>query len=219
MPERPRSRRKDAALTRVDDLTRRERLLASSGVTVVAGIDEAGRGALAGPVVAGCVVFEAGTWFPGVDDSKRLSPKRRNELYDRIMDAAAGVGVGIADVETIERINVLEATRVAACSAFAALGIMPQHVFSDALALDLGLPVSALAHADATIYSVAAASIVAKVTRDRIMIALDEIYPHYGFARHKGYGTAEHRQAIRQYGACAIHRTKFLRKILRTTDV
>lgn len=205
--------RKDP-LVRLSELTARERELNEKGITVIAGIDEAGRGPLAGPVVAACVSFRPGTWIPGVDDSKRLSPARREALYDEILETSYALGIGEADVKTIERINILEATKLASLDALEALGIIPEHLFTDALTLPTDVPSTSVVRADSNIYCVAAASIVAKVTRDRIMIRLDEEYPQYGFAAHKGYGTKAHCEAILKYGPCPVHRPKFLRRLL-----
>lgn len=208
-----RKRKKDPDV-RLIELTEHERALANRGIQVIAGIDEAGRGPLAGPVVAACVAFQEGTWFPGVDDSKKLSATRRETMYEKIRSEAVAVGVGIADVDTIERINILEATRQASMDAFAALEIVPGHVFTDSLRLSLNVPTTPLVRADSTVYCVAAASIVAKVTRDRLMLELDAIYPEYGFRNNKGYGTEAHRSAILKYGPCPVHRPTFLRKLL-----
>lgn len=199
---------------RFELLTDRERTLAQQGITRVAGIDEAGRGPLAGPVVAACVVFAPGTWIAGVDDSKKLSASRREELYKQITRVALASGIGVASVETIDEINILEATRRASMDALERLGIVPDYLFTDSLRLPTDVPTESIVRADATIYCVAAASIIAKVTRDKMMLELDKQYPKYGFAKNKGYGTKEHREAILRFGPSPVHRAKFLRKLL-----
>lgn len=179
------------------------------GITF-AGMDEAGRGPLAGNVVAACVVMPPQPLLEWVDDSKKLSPARREKVYDEIMRTALFVGVGEASPEEIDAINILEATknafRRAAEKAPASLFLL------DALS-GLGLPGEerGIIHGDALSYSIAAASIVAKVTRDRQLMALDRLYPGYGFAQHKGYGTAQHIQALREMGPCPAHRRTFIR--------
>lgn len=174
-----------------------------------AGMDEAGRGPLAGNVVAACVVMPPEPLLEWVDDSKKLSPARRDSVYDQILRTALFVGVGQADPEEIDRINILEATknafRRAAENAPASLFLL------DALS-GLGLPGEerGIIHGDALSYSIAAASIVAKVTRDRQLMELDQQYPGYGFAQHKGYGTAQHIAALRRMGPCPAHRRSFI---------
>lgn len=207
--------RRDPA-ARLKELTQRERALAAGGIRVIAGIDEAGRGPLAGPVVAACVAFRPGTWVEGVDDSKKLSARKRARLYGRIMESALAVGLGAADVQTIERINILEATRLASVRALADLSskTQPEFVFTDSLYIPTDIPHESMVRADSNIYCVAAASIIAKVTRDRIMTALDAHFPQYGFAANKGYGTREHRQAVLAFGPSPVHRMKFLRRLL-----
>lgn len=201
---------------RLRELTKREIELHRLGYDVVAGVDEAGRGPLAGPVVAACTAFAPGTWVEGVDDSKRVSAKKREHLYGEIMNSALAVGVGLADVETIERMNILEATRQASADALADLSrkVQPQFVCTDSLRIPTDIPLESIVRADSAVYCVSAASIVAKVTRDRIMVELDRLYPQYGFARHKGYGTKEHREAILRFGPSPVHRRLFLRRLL-----
>ena len=179
----------------------------------VAGMDEAGRGPLAGDVVAACVIMPPTPLVDWVDDSKKLSPMRRDKVYEEILRTALFVGVGRADPREIDEINILQATmnamRRAARDAAANIYLI------DAVKnLGLDAPEIPIIHGDAVSYSIAAASIVAKVTRDREMERLDALYPQYGFARHKGYGTAEHIAAIRQYGPCPIHRRTFIGKFL-----
>lgn len=179
----------------------------------VAGMDEAGRGPLAGDVVAACVIMPSEPRVDWVDDSKKLSALRRDKVYEEILRTALYVGVGRASAQEIDKINILQATmnamRRAAADAQANIYLI------DAVKnLGLDAPEIPIVHGDAVSYSIAAASIVAKVTRDRELAELDRLYPQYGFARHKGYGTAEHIAAIRQYGPCPAHRMTFIKKIL-----
>lgn len=179
----------------------------------LAGMDEAGRGPLAGPVVAACVVMPAEPIIEWVDDSKRLSEARREQVYEQIMSMALFVGIGRAQPQVIDDINILQATFAAMRRA--AEGAHAQVYLIDAVdGLGLDGQERALIHGDALSYSIAAASIVAKVTRDRELRLLDEQYPGYGFARHKGYGTAEHIQAIRALGPSPIHRRSFITRIV-----
>ncbi len=181
---------------------------------LVAGIDEAGRGPLAGPVVAAAVVFGPGVRISGVDDSKKLTPRARADLFARIMTQALAVGVGTVESRVIDEINILNAAFLAMDRAVASLSVRPGHLLIDGNffrpgAATAGIPVTTVIGGDGVCFSIAAASIVAKVTRDRIMEDFDRIYPGYGFARHKGYGTASHRQAIAGLGFCPIHRRSF----------
>lgn len=174
-----------------------------------AGMDEAGRGPLAGSVVAACVVMPPSPLLPWVDDSKKLSPARRDQVYDEIMHTALFVGVGEASPREIDEINILEATKNAMRRA--AQGAPADLFLLDALS-GLGLPGEerGIIHGDALCYSIAAASIIAKVTRDRQLLALDQLYPGYGFAQHKGYGTAQHIAALKALGPCPAHRQSFI---------
>jgi ribonuclease HII len=182
-----------------------------TGLTRVAGVDEAGRGPLAGPVVAAAVVIAPERRVRGVADSKVLSPERREELFALIQERAVAVGVGIVDHLTIDRINILEATRLAMGQALAALALIPELIITDFVALrECPCPQRNLVDGDARCASVAAASIVAKVTRDRLMRELDTEFPVYGFARHKGYATPEHVAAIDRHGLCPLHRRSFV---------
>jgi ribonuclease HII len=190
-------------------LTYEERLW-STGCENVAGVDEAGRGPLAGPVVAAAVIFPRGCAVDGVDDSKKLSASKRDALFDEIRVRALAVGVGIVDHEEIDRINILQATFKAMAMALDNLAIRPDHVLVDGNRFaGYDIPFTTIVHGDGLSHAIAAASIIAKVTRDRIMLALDASYPAYGFSRHKGYGTAEHRAAILHHGLCPIHRRSF----------
>lgn len=176
----------------------------------VAGLDEAGRGPLAGPVVAAAVVLGPGTRIAGVDDSKRLTPEERESLYAVIRARAVAIGVGMVDAETIDRVNILQATRRAMGLALAGLGLEPELVLTDFVALDgLRCPQRNLVNGDRRSATVAAASIIAKVTRDRMMAEADREYPQYGFGRHKGYPTLEHLAALITHGPCPLHRRTF----------
>lgn len=176
----------------------------------VAGIDEAGRGPLAGPVVAAAVIIAPDRRIKGLADSKLLPPERREELFLAIQERALAVGVGVVDHETIDRINILQATRRAMTEALAALAVTPELVITDFVALaGLPCPQRNLVAGDRRSASVAAASIVAKVTRDRMMVEVDAQFPEYGFARHKGYATPEHLAALDRHGPCPIHRRSF----------
>lgn len=187
------------------------------GFRRLAGVDEAGRGAVAGPVVAAAVVLKDGRPIPGVTDSKRVPPHRREALYQRIMAEALAVGVGIVGVPTIEARDILQATLFAMERAVLDLRVCPDAVVVDGLrAPRVDLPVFPIPKGDLRCPSIAAASIIAKVTRDRIMVSYHERYPEYGFDRHKGYGTADHLQAIATYGVSPIHRKTFapIRQVL-----
>jgi ribonuclease HII len=197
-------------------MLRHERDLWSRGIHMVAGVDEAGRGPLAGPVVAAAVVVRPEFYLPTVDDSKKLSPHVREALFDQIMDGAVSVGVGIVGHEIIDQINILNATFEAMGQAVSGLTRQPEFLLIDGNRYRGGeIPFSTIVGGDGLCFSVAAASIIAKVTRDRLMVQYDALYPIYGFARHKGYGTAQHRSAILEHGVCPIHRKSFLRKILQ----
>jgi ribonuclease HII len=181
-----------------------------AGVTRLAGIDEAGRGPLAGPVVAAAVVLARDRRIKGLADSKLLAPPEREGLFRLIQERALAVGVGIVDHETIDRINILQATRQAMAEALARLAVMPELIITDFVTLPaLSCPQKNLVAGDRRCASVAAASIVAKVIRDRIMVEVDRRFPVYGFARHKGYATPEHLAALDLYGPCPIHRRTF----------
>ena len=181
-----------------------------TGLTRIAGVDEAGRGPLAGPVVAAAVIIAPDRRIRGMADSKVLLPERREALFALIQERAVAVGVGIVDHLTIDRINILEATRVAMNQALAALAHAPEMVITDFVSLrELLCPQRNLVDGDARCATVAAASIVAKVTRDRFMLEADQKFPEYGFARHKGYATPEHLAALDRWGPCPLHRRTF----------
>ena len=194
---------------RLAALRKHERELWDNGSVRVAGLDEAGCGPLAGPVVAAAVVLDDGD-IEGVNDSKKLTPERREELFDVIMERAVDVGVGRVSHETIDRINILEAAREAMRRALAELDTQPDHALVDGRELPgITCPQTAIPGGDELSAPIAAASIIAKVTRDREMVELDAEYPGYGFAKHKGYTTAEHLAAITKLGPCGIHRVSF----------
>lgn len=180
------------------------------GCRRIAGLDEAGRGPLAGPVVAAAVILPTRCRIAGVNDSKQVSESERVRLFDVIVSRARGIGVGVATEQEIDRLNILEATRLAMRRALASLTIPPDYLLIDAVALpDVSIPSRSIVKGDTLSLSIAAASIVAKVTRDRTMVAYHRTYPEYNFLSHKGYGTEEHLQRLAQYGPCAIHRRTF----------
>lgn len=188
----------------------------AQGIMQIAGIDEAGRGPLAGPVVAAAVIVDPEKPVYGVDDSKKLSAKRRAMLKTEIEEKAIAIGIGIVDVETIDRINILEATKLAMKKAVDALSVQPQLLLIDAVRLpEINIPQEPIIKGDALSVSIAAASIIAKETRDEMLRAYDALYPEYGFASHKGYGTKQHMEAIRNLGPLPIHRRSFLKNILK----
>ena len=201
-------RRKE--LERVEALLKLERELWNSGYRHVAGLDEAGVGPLAGPVVAAAVVFPPGALIAGVDDSKRLAPARREALAKAIKETASAIGIGMASVAEIDRINIYRAAILAMKRSVDNLPFRPEHLLIDARQIpDLPIRQHSVIRGDRAHFSIAAASIVAKTYRDALMIELDSQFPAYGFARHKGYCTALHQQALRQHGCCPIHRRSF----------
>ena len=187
--------------------------LFEKGLMVVCGVDEAGRGPLAGPVCAAAVILPPHADIPGLNDSKKLSDKRRRELFPVIQQQAVAYGIGLASHEEIDKINILQATYLAMERALAQLQKNPDLALIDGnRAKDFGLPVQTVVHGDARSASIAAASILAKVTRDDLMLEYAIQYPEYGFEIHKGYGTRAHYDALRTHGPCAIHRMTFLKK-------
>ena len=211
---------------RLKEIKKIEEELYLKGTTSIAGIDEAGRGPLAGPVVVACVMMPRNSMIEGVNDSKKVSEKKREMLYDIIIEEAIAYGVGIIPQEEIDRINILNATKEGLTIAIKEmeknlkekeLGFdKPDIILVDALTkIDTDhIPYKSIVKGDAKSYSIAAASIIAKVTRDRIMRQWDEIYPMYGFSKHKGYGTVAHIAAIKEYGLCPLHRRSFVKNIV-----
>ncbi len=185
-------------------------MLWAEGLKRIAGVDEAGVGPLAGPVVAAAVVFAPGTGIPGVDDSKRVAAGRRKELAEQIRKRATSFAVAIADPEEIDRLNIYRATLLAMRRAVEGLGVRPDRILVDARRIPgIDVPQEAIIRGDASCHAIAAASILAKTARDAIMLEFDARFPGYGFALHKGYSTEAHRDAIRRMGPCAIHRRSF----------
>jgi len=181
-----------------------------AGYSMIAGIDEAGRGPLAGPVVSAAVILPFSLQVAGVDDSKKLTPSKRNFLYHQIQKEAVSIGIGIVGPETIDRINILQASLHAMALAVTRLNHPPDYLLIDGIfEIECNLPQEAIPKGDSKSISVAAASIVAKVTRDRIMEKYHRQYPQYGFDRHKGYPTKAHKEALRRFGCCTIHRRTF----------
>jgi len=207
---------KEKEIERLTKLKEFETNLYKTGLIHIAGIDEAGRGPLAGPVVVGIAIMKPDSFIEGVNDSKKVTEKRREKLYEQITEEAIDWSVGIVDQTEIDKINILNATKKALHLAIENLKVKPDRILVDALEhIDTcGIPYTSIIKGDAKVYSISAASIIAKVTRDRIMREYDEIFPEYGFAGHKGYGTAAHIQAIKTYGPCPIHRTTFIKNFI-----
>ncbi len=207
---------KEKEIERLNVLKEFENKLYSEGLKYIAGIDEAGRGPLAGPVVVGIAIMKPDSFIEGVNDSKKISEKKRELLYEQITNEAIDWSVGIVDQNEIDEINILNATKKALHMAITNLKIKPDRILVDALEhMDTcGIPYTSIIKGDAKVYSISAASIIAKVTRDRMMKEYDEIYPEYGFAGHKGYGTAKHIQAIKAYGPCPLHRKTFIKNFI-----
>ncbi|NOX37049.1 MAG: ribonuclease HII [Calditrichaeota bacterium] len=192
-----------------------EHLIWQQNIRYIAGIDEAGRGPLAGPVVAAAVIFEPYTYIDGVRDSKKLTPEQRERLFEEIQAHALSIGIGVVSPTEIDRINIRQATFKAMRMAIGRLKINPQYLLIDGEELPENFyPQEALIGGDERCFTIAAASILAKVTRDRMMLEFHQQYPQYGFDRHKGYGTELHREMILKHGPCPIHRRSFLRKLL-----
>lgn len=201
---------------RLEHMLEIEEGLYKKGIKLVCGVDEAGRGPLCGPVVAAAVILKEGDKIEGVNDSKKLSEKKREEVYERIMENALAVGVGMSDVDVIEDVNILNATKLAMKQAISNLKIKPEYVLIDGnQMINIDINGETVVHGDAKSESIAAASIIAKVTRDRMLIDWDKEYPEYGFAKHKGYGTKAHVEAIGKYGLTPIHRPSFCTKFVK----
>ena len=209
-----------AEVYRVSLLRRLEERLIDCGFPYVAGVDEAGRGCLAGPVVAAAVITDPDKWIPGVDDSKKIPAKRRKNLAREIKASAFAFAVAKVSAGTIDRINILEATRLAMNRALDSLSLTPDCAVVDAVLLPhREYPCYAMVRGDALSYSVSCASILAKEARDQIMIGLDKSYPYYGFANHKGYGAKRHLDALARYGPCPSHRLTFKSVTPRSPEV
>ena len=207
---------KEKELERLTNLKEHENELHKKGFKNICGIDEAGRGPLAGPVVIASVIMPEDSMIEGVNDSKKVSEKKREKLYDQIIEEAISYGVAIIGQDEIDNINILNATKKGLTMSLKELTVKPDLILVDALEhIDtLGIPYESIIKGDAKAYSIAAASIIAKVTRDRIMREWAEIYPEYGFEVHKGYGTAKHITAIKEHGICQIHRKSFTKNFV-----
>ena len=187
-----------------------EAMARRQGYRAVAGIDEAGRGPLAGPVVAAAVILPEEFDLPGLNDSKQLSEKKRNQLYPLIYEQAIAVGIGVGRADEVDEINILQATLKGMSRAVGRLSLPPDFLLVDGITpIPIGIEQKTLKKGDSRSLSIAAASVIAKVVRDRIMVAYDRLFPEYGFAGHKGYGSQKHRDAIAQYGPCLCHRRTF----------
>ena len=193
-----------------------EKAAVNSGFSCICGVDEAGRGTLAGPVCAAAVILPEGAVIEGLDDSKKLTEKKREKLYDIIKETAVAYSVAYGTLEEIESVNILEATYLAMNRAIEGLSVKPDFALIDGNRVPRGIkiPCETIVKGDSKSMSVAAASVLAKVTRDRLMLEYDKKYPEYNFKKHKGYGTKEHTELIKQYGPCEIHRLSFLKNIL-----
>lgn len=202
---------KEKELERLTKIKEIEKDLYSKGFKNICGIDEAGRGPLAGPVVVAGVIMPQDSMIEGINDSKKVTEKRREKLYDVIKEEAISYSIAVIDHHVIDDINILKATKQGVTEVVDGLDVKPDLIIVDALTHinTRGIPYEPIIKGDAKCYNIAAASILAKVTRDRIMRQWDEIYPQYGFSSHKGYGTAKHIAAIKEYGLCPIHRLTF----------
>lgn len=200
---------------RLDKMLEYEKDLYTKGYTYICGVDEAGRGPLCGPVVAAAVILKKDAHLEGVNDSKKLTEKKREALYDVITKEAVAYSVGIVDEKTIDEINILEATRLAMKKAVESLSTKAEYALIDAeKKVPIDIPYTPIIKGDQLSESIAAASIIAKVTRDRMIEEIDKKYPEYNFAKNKGYGTREHTEAIKKYGLCEIHRRSFCKKFI-----
>lgn len=208
---------KEKELARLEILKNYENKLYMEGLNYIAGIDEAGRGPLAGPVVVASVILPKESLIEGINDSKKISESKREKIYEKIIEEAISYGVGIVWQDEIDEINILNATKKALTDAINQMEVKPDRILVDALdKIDTnGIPYTSVIKGDAKMYSIGAASIIAKVTRDRIMREYDEVYPEYGFAGHKGYGTAKHIEAIKNLGICPLHRRSFVKNFER----
>ena len=188
-----------------------EKELNKQGIKIIAGVDEVGRGPLVGPVVTACVVLPKDYELPGLTDSKKLTKKQREKFYDIIMNDALAVGIGIKDKDVIDEVNIYEATKLAMKEAIDNCNkkVKIEHVLIDAMKLDINIPTTSIIKGDLKSITISAASVIAKVTRDRMLEELDKVYPMYGFAKNAGYGTKQHIEAIKEYGIIKEHRKTF----------
>ena len=191
------------------DLLDYERDLYKDNIKLIAGVDEVGRGPLCGPVVAAACILKENYYLEGLNDSKKLSEKKRDKLFDVLIDECVAYGIGIVEPKRIDEINILEASKEAMKIAISNLSVKPEHVLIDAVKLDLDVPSTPIIKGDAKSASIAAASVIAKVTRDRMMYDLDKEYPEYGFASHKGYPTKKHIEAVKEHGVLDFYRFTF----------
>ena len=206
---------KEEELERLKNMLLIEESLYDEWYEYICGVDEAGRGPLCGPVVAAAVILPKHGCIEGVNDSKKISEKKREKLYDDIMNVAIAVGIVISDVDVIEKVNILNATKIAMKKAIESLSIKPDYILIDGnQKIDIDILQETVVSGDAKSESIASASIIAKVTRDRMLRKFDEMYPEYGFAKHKGYGTKAHIEAIKKYGLTPIHRKSFCTKFI-----
>lgn len=194
---------------RLEALLLYEKKLYETGQEYIAGIDEVGRGPLAGPVVAAAVVLPKNCKIPGLNDSKKIPKTKHQEVYEAVMEKALAVAVSVQEPEVIDRVNIYEATKIAMLDALNKLSIRPDHLLIDAMTLETSIPQTSLIKGDAKSMSIAAASIVAKVTRDKLMADYDQLYPGYDFVQNAGYGTAKHLQGLQELGITPIHRRSF----------
>ena len=209
------SKRKRELQKQVDEDLRLEKMLAyekelyTQGIQLIAGVDEVGRGPLAGPVVAAAVILPKACKIPGLNDSKKIPKSKHKEIYEDVLQNAIAIGIGVKDNHVIDQVNIYEATKLAMMEAIGQLEPQPQHLLIDAMKLDLPIPQTSIIKGDANSLSIAAASIVAKVTRDQMMEKFDREYPGYDFAKNAGYGTANHLAGLDQLGVTPIHRRSF----------
>ena len=203
---------------RLEKMLAYEKELYAQGVQLIAGVDEVGRGPLAGPVVAAAVILPKNCKIPGLNDSKKIPKSKHQAIYQAVLDQALSIGIGVKDNRVIDQVNIYEATKLAMLEAIQELELQPQHLLIDAMKLDLLISQTSIIKGDANSLSIAAASIVAKVTRDQMMTAYDQEYPGYDFAQNAGYGTAKHLQGLEKQGVTPIHRRSF-EPIKSITDV
>ena len=209
------SKRKRELQKQVDEDLRLEKMLAyekelyTQGIQLIAGVDEVGRGPLAGPVVAAAVILPENCKIPGLNDSKKIPKSKHKEIYEAVLQNAIAIGIGVKDNQVIDQVNIYEATKLAMMEAIGQLEPQPQHLLIDAMKLDLPISQTSIIKGDANSLSIAAASIVAKVTRDQMMEEFDREYPGYDFAQNAGYGTAKHLAGLEQLGVTPIHRRSF----------